>query len=191
MNNIKKIRKEKGLSVTELAKAINMSQSNLTKIENNQLIPKDEVFSKIADILNVSKEILEDNNKKYDNYNMLPILNSTELGLPDLSLYPLPHYIFNQKPADLCVYIQQDDSMQPSINKNSVIIINKKQQTFQTNGLYLLKINNTYVLRRLQEIENNQIYLIADNKNYIYQTIEKESLEIVGVATHIFNFTPL
>lgn len=191
MNNIKKIRKEKGLSVTELAKAINMSQSNLTKIENNQLIPKDEVFSKIADILNVSKEILEDNNKKYDNYNMLPILNSTELGLPDLSLYPLPHYIFNQNPTDLCVYIQQDDSMQPSINKNSVIIINKKQQTFQTNGLYLLKISNTYVLRRLQEIENNQIYLIADNKNYIYQTIEKESLEIVGVATHIFNSIPL
>ena len=48
MNNIKKIRKSQNMSVTELAKALNMSQSNLTKIENNQLIltllPRESAF---------------------------------------------------------------------------------------------------------------------------------------------------
>ena len=83
------------------------------------------------------------------------------------------------------------NTLQQQILTNTKVSKNKKQQTFQTNGLYLLKISNTYVLRRIQEIENNQIYLIADNKNYIYQTIEKESLEIVGVAIHIFNSIPL
>ena len=54
MNNIKNIRKSQNMSVTELAKALNMSQSNLTKIENNQLELKHDTAQKIADILNVS-----------------------------------------------------------------------------------------------------------------------------------------
>jgi transcriptional regulator with XRE-family HTH domain len=112
MNNLKKIRKEKGISITELANSIGMSQSNLTKIENNQLKPKEDVVIKIAQILNVSKDVLFQTENKVSNCYLLPIINSAELGLQDLSQYSIPAYIFKQNSINTAVYITQDDTPQ-------------------------------------------------------------------------------
>ena len=187
MNNIKKIRKEKGISITELAKCINMSQSNLTKIENNQLKPKEDIIVKIAQTLNVSKEILFNVENGNNNSNMLPIINSVEIDLPDLSLYPMLKCLYTPSNPNIGVYITQDDSMSPTINKSSIAVIDKETKSFTQNGVYLIKINNKFALRRLQEAENNTVYLLPDNKTYLNQQIGIEDLNIIGRAIHVLN----
>ena len=51
LNNIKQIRKSLGITVAELAQKLNMSQGNLTKIENGQVDMKAETAAAIAAIL--------------------------------------------------------------------------------------------------------------------------------------------
>ena len=50
-NNIKQIRKSLGISVTELAQRLNMSQGNLTKIENGQVDLRLDTAQAIAEVL--------------------------------------------------------------------------------------------------------------------------------------------
>ncbi len=190
MNNLKKIRKEKGISITELANSIGMSQSNLTKIENNQLKPKEDVVIKIAQILNVSKDVLFQTENKVSNCYLLPIINSAELGLQDLSQYPIPAYIFKQNSINTAVYITQDDTMLPTISKSSAVLINRDIKTFGENGVYLVKLSNKMMLRRLQEIEND-ILIQTDNKLYSNQQTELKNIEIIGKAFHAFNSNTL
>ena len=191
MNNIKKIRKEQGISTTELAKAIGMSQSNLTKIENNQLPLKDDTLTKIAETLNVSKEILATTENTTNNCIMLPIINSTDMNLPNLSVFPISMHLFNHNSANLCVFLSNDDGMIPTITNKAAIIINKEKQGFSKNGIYLLKINNKLTLRRLQEAENNTLHIIPDNKLYIHQTAEINDIEVIGQAIFTLNINQL
>ena len=191
MNNIKKIRKEQGISSTELAKAIGMSQSNLTKIENNQLPLKNDTLSRLAQALNVSKEALASSENITNNCIMLPIINPTELNLPNMSFFPMSTHLLKQNNVNLCVFFANDDSMQPTINNNAIVVVNKEKNTFQKNGIYLLKINNKLSLRRLQEAENNTLYIIPDNKLYINQTSSINSIEIIGQAIYTLNTNQL
>lgn len=191
MNNIKKIRKEQGISITELAKSIGMSQSNLTKIENNQLPLKDDTLTKIAQKLNVSKEILSTTENTTNNCIMIPIINYADMNLPNLSLFPISTHLFNHNSANLCVFLSNDDGMIPTITNKAAVVINKEKQSFNKNGIYLLKINNKLTLRRLQEAENNTIHIIPDNKLYIYQTAQINDIEIVGQAIFTLNTNQL
>lgn len=56
MNKIKELRKEKNLTVAELAKELGISQSMLTNYENGNGTPRDEsIWDKLSHIFGVSK----------------------------------------------------------------------------------------------------------------------------------------
>ena len=56
MNKIKELRKEKNLTVAELAKELGISQSMLTNYENGNGTPRDEsIWEKLSQIFGVSK----------------------------------------------------------------------------------------------------------------------------------------
>lgn len=54
MNRLKKLRKERNLTVTELSHALNIPQSTLTNYENEKRTPKQETWEKIAEFFGVS-----------------------------------------------------------------------------------------------------------------------------------------
>lgn len=56
MNKIKELRKEKNITVAELAKELGISQSMLTNYENGNGTPRDEsIWEKLSQIFGVSK----------------------------------------------------------------------------------------------------------------------------------------
>ena len=56
MNKIKELRKERNITVAELAKELGISQSMLTNYENGNGTPRDEsIWEKLAQIFGVSK----------------------------------------------------------------------------------------------------------------------------------------
>lgn len=56
MNKIKELRKEKNITVAELAKELGISQSMLTSYENGNGTPRDEsIWEKLSQIFGVSK----------------------------------------------------------------------------------------------------------------------------------------
>lgn len=62
--NIKRIRKEKGLTQKDLATSLNVSTITIQNYENNRREPKLETLNKIASILNVTINELIGNNPK-------------------------------------------------------------------------------------------------------------------------------
>jgi len=185
MNNIKSIRKSQNISVTELAKALNMSQSNLTKIENNQLELKQEVAEKIAKILNVSITALNE----FSSSKGTEIINPEVFNLPLLStLNIIPNEIQNK--ATIKVYITTDDTMSPTINNQSIVIIDTNQKEIK-NGIFLIKINNKLLISRLQTTNNSIILLHFDNIFYTSQELNISDITIIGKVLSCFNYTSI
>ena len=185
MNNIKKIRKSQKISVTQLAQMLNMSQSNLTKIENNQLDLKRETAIKIAQILNVSLESIYNTS----NDEGINIINPETLNLPNLSTFNLIPETLKQN-NNIYTYICQDDTMSPNINKNSIILIDTNKKNIE-NGVFLIKINNRTSLRRLQITNSGTINILTDNRFYPPIETQASEINIIGQAIYCYNFTNL
>lgn len=65
MNNLKKLREEKGLSQTELSEAIKMNKMTYNNYENGKREPNIETLKLLADYYNVSLDYLV--GRKYGN----------------------------------------------------------------------------------------------------------------------------
>ena len=183
MNNIKKIRKSQKISVTQLAQMLNMSQSNLTKIENNQLELKRQTATQIAQILNVSLDAIYNTHKEEGSN----IINPETFNLPNLSTFNLIPEALKQN-NNIYTYICQDDTMSPSINKNSIVLIDTNKKDIE-NGIFLIKINNITALRRLQTTHNNTVNILTDNRFYPAIETTFSQLNIIGQAIYCYNFT--
>lgn len=180
-NNIKQLRKEQGLSVTELASKLNMSQGNLTKIENGQIELKADTAEKIAAALNVSPQALQER-KTSAGIMMLELINPQILSLPALSRLPVPADLVPNTPKNAAIYVMTDDTMSPHVPLGALVIIDKGNNNFTTNGIYLLQVGQTIVLRRLQQTFSSSINILCDNNSYIPQQMDIESINIIGRA---------
>jgi transcriptional regulator with XRE-family HTH domain len=179
MNNLKKIRKEKNITITELSQKIGMSQANLTKIENNQIEMKKEVAQKIASALNISISSLISTTDT----STIELINPEQYLLPEFSRWNVSPNIDTTNSKG---YIMPDDTMSPTISKNSICIVNTSNTNLQ-NGLFLIKNNETIVLRRLQQLPPNNILILTDNKSYQHQEISLADLNIIGKITHVIS----
>lgn len=64
--NLKKLRKQKGLSQAQLAEIIGMSAKNITKIETGKSFPRAENINKLLKLFNVSENVLFAGSEKLD-----------------------------------------------------------------------------------------------------------------------------
>ena len=193
MNNIKKLRKTLGLSVTELAAKLNMSQGNLTKIENGQVDLKIEVAEKIAAVLETSvQNLLTNDISSAKGVVELPVLNPETLALPLHSSLPLPaHFIQNniQKPA---LFVAEDDTMSPLAAKGALILIEQGDNlSFAEDGLYLIRLEKKMLFRRLQQKLDGNINILCEHPAYPPQPTPPNTITIVGRVRGIFNFQSL
>lgn len=188
-NNIKQIRKELNISVTELAAKLNMSQSNLTKIENGQLALKPDVAEKIATALNIAPQSLfKSKTEENAGIQALPIINPEALSLPPRSTFPVATAMFNNSVGkNLAVYIAEDDAMRPPAPKNSVVLVDMNPKEGNNDGVYLIRINSKLLLRRIQYTFDGQVNLLSEHKVYPPQLIDRSQVHIEGRALAAFN----
>lgn len=156
-NNIKQIRKSLGISVTELAQRLNMSQGNLTKIENGQVDMKAETAAAIAAILQCPLDKLITEEKD----------NASPLALP-LNL-----------PADSRTVTVREDNMAPTLAPGNIAVV-RPCRTKGEDGVYLLKCRGREVLRRLQTLSDGRVAVLCDNRAYLPEYATAAELEISG-----------
>jgi transcriptional regulator with XRE-family HTH domain len=166
MNNIKQLRKQKGLSVTELANRLNMSQSNLTKIENNQLDLKPDVARRIAEILNISSTaLLPESPAENSVTTNLPLLNPETLSLPPLTKLPFFLNGVGNKAEITACCVAGDDAMSPTLKKGDFALLTQSFETPQ-NGVYAIFHHGQHLIRRLQYLNENEVLFLSDNQFY-------------------------
>ena len=101
-------------------------------------------------------------------------------------LYLQKSILNNHLPQNLTYIQMPDDSMQPLINENDIIIINTEKTT-PYNGIYAIKIGETAQIKRLQ-VQSDGIKITAENK--AYQPFQVDSLpttniQIIGKVEHL------
>lgn len=76
------------------------------------------------------------------------------------------------------------DSMQPTLNNGDWLIIDITGKA-AINGLYVIMVNEEFLVYRLTFLLDGTIELSSDNATYKPQTINKEAITIIGMATLI------
>lgn len=156
-NNIKQIRKSLGISVTELAQRLNMSQGNLTKIENGQVDLRLDTAQAIAEVLQCPLERIMEQER--------------EESSPLVMNLNLPQGSRTQKVVN--------DNMSPTLKKGDIAVI-VPQSSKKEDGVYLLNKAGREMIRRLQTLSDGKIALLTDNKLYETEYMEEREIEIIG-----------
>ena len=182
MNKIKEIRKLKSVSVTTLAEKLQMSQSNLTKIENGKIELKPAIAQKIADILGVGVNALFEQNACIIGQNSIScrLINPETWNLPPYSSISIAEHMLPHNSKNIELYIQEDDTMMPLLPNGGLALINTEIVKFTKNGLYLLEYHHQLMLRRLQKKDEDKYICLTENKSYSSEILSKNEIEIKG-----------
>lgn len=138
MNKIKELRKEKNITVAELAKELGISQSMLTNYENGNGTPRDEsIWEKLSQIFGVSKSHIMGLTTDIETANKTKMLKVIVDMSQPVSIQPK-----NQTDLDVLMklsLIDNDDMEKVSEFLNSLLSRDKYEGRREANMEYIAK----------------------------------------------------
>ena len=88
--------------------------------------------------------------------------------------------------ADQMVLVSvEGDSMEPTLEENDLVLIDRQQTEFAREGIYVIRLDDMLMVKRLQRQPKGLIQIISDNFNYPPITLSDncdESFNILGKA---------
>lgn len=178
INNIRKIRIKRGMTLTSLAAKLNISKGNLSQIETNKIDLTQENLNKISDILSVSVlEILGQqpiSAEKIINIrftNDITSVNSQD-EFKNFDTFMLDEkflFFFGVKNfKDIIFFKMPNNSMYPMIETGDVIAIDPNVNEILRDGLYLIKEQGVLQVKKATiNKENEKINISTLNKQTI------------------------
>ena len=79
-------------------------------------------------------------------------------------------------PKQIFLMLVSGDSMTPTLNNNAVIMINQEIDSFN-DDVYVIRIDGSLLVKRLQILPNGVIKVKSDNKDYDTYEINKKDFE--------------
>jgi len=81
------------------------------------------------------------------------------------------------------------DSMEPTLNYNDIVFINRKKTDFSRGGVFVIRTESGLFIKRVEQREDGRVEVISDNKIYTKQILENDNLEIIGKVVSRFGKT--
>ena len=78
------------------------------------------------------------------------------------------------------------DSMEPTLNSDSIIFIDKTKNDVSRDGIYAFTTIHGLFVKRIQRRVDGKLDIISDNKDYPSQVLNKNDLEILGKVISSF-----
>jgi len=78
------------------------------------------------------------------------------------------------------------DSMEPTLNSDNVIFIDKTKKDTSRDGIYAFTTNHGLFVKRVQKRVDGKLDVISDNKDYPVQVLDYNELNIVGKVVSTF-----
>ncbi|XPV70044.1 MAG: S24 family peptidase [Halarcobacter sp.] len=78
------------------------------------------------------------------------------------------------------------DSMEPTLNSDNIIFIDKSKIDVARDGIYAFTTNHGLFVKRVQRRVDGKLDVISDNKDYPIQVLAKDELQIVGKVISTF-----
>lgn len=188
MNNLKKLRNQKGWSQIEMAKRLCVSQGTYSLWENDKVKIDNESLQKLADFFGVTVDYLlgrEDRSGlKSKRGKWIPVYGEIAAGIPIEAIEDIIDY--EEIPEEMAAqgeYIAlriKGDSMEPKISDGDVVII-RRQESVENGQIAAVMVNgDSATLKRIKQ-EDNGLWLISSNQAYppiFYTRKECEQLPV-------------
>lgn len=202
---LKYFREKQGYSQKQLADILNIPQKSLSNYETGRTEPSLNILKKL-DALGCSFNYLVYENyenkideiKKVDipllleepaaqerigkDINLIKVINS---DMKSKTVIQLPNELKDYD-GKLIAIIQKGDDMETTIKTNSIVLCDT--EGFQGQGVYVIKINNTYMVKRIA-LKPDYYIIYSDNKLYepFEIDIDNEKLKIGGKVRFVAN----
>ena len=192
-NNLKKLRKERGLTQKELADALGIAKSTISMYENNNREPDFETEELIADFFNVDMNTLrgKQTNLKSptlsDDVITFPVVGDIAAGYDNLAVedwsgdtvdVPIS-YLRGRDKSEFFVLNIKGDSMYPLYHEGDKVLILKQSTLNRSGDIGAVMYNGECAtLKKIEYVKGEDwMRLIPLNPNYIPKTIEGVDLE--------------
>lgn len=195
MNNLKAARKAKGLTQTEVARAIGLTQNGYSYWENGKAkIDKDQLL-KLASLFDVSVDYLLGNTASPSAHGIkIPVLGDVAAGIPIEAVENIVDY--EEIDAALASTGEffglriKGDSMEPRIREGDVVIV-RKQSTADTGDTAVILVNgDSATVKRIKKEPDGDLWLIPNNpaydtKHYTPDEIRTLPVTIIGKVVEL------
>ena len=187
----------------DVADELNLTQANFATMKNRNKIP----YSNILDFCAIKKISI---NWLLYNQNPNSLIDSTDKYwikyYPEVSVsagggayenedsyekIELPPYFLdmlggknNLKNIDAINVV--GDSMEPTLNSDNIIFIDKSYNSNVRDGIYAFTTNYGLFVKRIQKRVDGKFDIISDNKDYPTQVMEKSEINVLGKVISSF-----
>ncbi len=72
------------------------------------------------------------------------------------------------------------DSMEPTLNSDNIIFIDKTRNDVSRDGIYAFTTNYGLFVKRIQRRVDGKLDVISDNKDYPIQVLDKDEVFVIG-----------
>lgn len=183
---LKKMRIEKNLTQTEIAKMIYISQPAYSKYEMGTASPNPETLKKLAEVLNVSVDYLIGNDvpPEHPGYVRIPVLGRVAAGIPIDAIEEVIDWedisVDEVGSGEYFGLQIQGQSMEPKISDGDVVIV-RRQPDVDSGDIAVVLVNgNDATVKRIKKSPQG-VTLIPSNPAYepmYYSNEEIESLPV-------------
>ena len=93
-------------------------------------------------------------------------------------------------PDNLFILSAESDSMEPTINHDALLIVDKSIDRIITEGIYILRRSDTILIKRIRKLSQDTIELISDNPAYgkeIIKLNKQPEITILGKVIYIWS----
>lgn len=187
-------RKNKGMTIQQVADRINLSKSTISRYENGLVENmSNPTIQTLADIYNVNVMWLlgKSNDKEVratkSNTNSIPLIGQIAAGSPILAEENIEDYfnLDSSIKADFCLRIKGDSMINEGIFDGDIVFI-KKQCTLENGQIGAILIEEEATLKTFYKDENTVILQPA-NKEYKPMVYTNGNLTILGKLVAVLN----
>ena len=192
--NIRKLRKQAGMSQQELANALNVHQTAVSQWETSRTAPDIETLAHMAQLFDTSiDEITGRPSPQKEKGVKIPVYGNVAAGIPIEAITDIEDYEeIPEHWLDSGEYIAlriKGDSMEPKISNGDIVIV-KLQSTAETGDTVIALVNGDEATCKKIKIRPEGIMLISTNQAYepmFYSNKEIEELpvRILGVVIEL------
>lgn len=203
-NNLVELRKRMGITQSAVAKKLNLSQAMIWGFEKGTKQPTIPQMKTMAEMFGVDVEELygdiQTTSKQAADTVTIDIISATpccgsgedNCGYADevVGKWVMPAKDFKEltfaQPRDVKQMRVIGDSMEPTIKDGDYILADISHNTFDVDGIYLVRLINGLAVKRLQA-GLSDITIHSDNKNYPPITATAGQVVVIGKVIKILN----
>lgn len=194
---LKRLRKEKGLTQVQLAKALKISKSSISMYENGNREPDFETEELIADFFNVNIAVLRGKELFIrDNFlvpsGTVPVYGSIPAGFPALAEQYIEDYILTTvpNPHDYFALKVKGTSMINAGIVDGCKVLCHKQNTAENGQIVVCRVNGDEATLKRFKQQDDIVILLPENPEFEPKIIpvskfDSGEAEIIGIVKQI------